>query len=119
MRWMIAALFILTAGPAGELDDSAIQKRLSAAFILDGCKEKTSTLRYEQGLCWGQIEMIYLLGFADDLAPKVKFCPPDGVTIAQTKTVITKYIEDRPQRLHEPFVSLAIDAVRAAWPCSK
>jgi hypothetical protein len=113
---MIVALFVLASWPASALDDSGIRRMVSAAYVLDGCKDKEKPT--SQGRCLGQIEIILFLGFADSLAPKAKFCPPDGATVAQTQKVILKYIEDRPQRLHEPFMFLALEAVRAAWPCS-
>jgi Rap1a immunity proteins len=46
-----------------------------------------------------------------------KICAPDGWTLQQSVRVIVKYIEDRPARMHEPFVRLAGEALRAAWPC--
>jgi hypothetical protein len=32
---------------------------------------------------------------------------------------VVKYIDDRPARMHENFKVLAIEALRAAWPCEK
>jgi hypothetical protein len=43
-------------------------------------------------------------------------CAPEGWTLEQAVHVIVKYIDDQPARLHEPFVRLAAEALRAAWP---
>ena len=42
---------------------------------------------------------------------------PPGVTNSQKIKVVIAYIEARPARLHESFVDLALEALRAAWPC--
>jgi hypothetical protein len=39
------------------------------------------------------------------------------VTFPQAARVIVRYIEARPQRMHESFVSLVIEALHDAWPC--
>ena len=45
------------------------------------------------------------------------YCPPRGVTRGQMVDVAVKFMRDNPARLHEPFVSLLIDSLRAAFPC--
>jgi hypothetical protein len=42
---------------------------------------------------------------------------PDGVTTGQEVRVVIAYIDARPARMHEDFRSLALEALRAAWPC--
>jgi hypothetical protein len=42
---------------------------------------------------------------------------PAGVTIGQEIRVVIRYIERRPSRMHEPFASLALEALHDAWPC--
>ena len=34
-------------------------------------------------------------------------------------SVVIKYIEARPERMHEQFGDLAIEALMAAWPCKR
>jgi hypothetical protein len=65
----------------------------------------------EMGRCIGMVEGVALLanyGF---------FCPPAG-TIIKERMVIA-YIEARPQRLHQDFRVLAVEAMQKAWPCKK
>jgi hypothetical protein len=42
---------------------------------------------------------------------------PSGVTGFQTVRVVVTYIDARPERMHEPFSVLALEALRTAWPC--
>jgi Rap1a immunity proteins len=42
---------------------------------------------------------------------------PDGATVGQVTRVVIHYIEERPNRLHEPFRQLAAEALANAWPC--
>jgi len=113
----IALALSLLPAAAHAQDQYDTMKALSAAYILAACKEKPTESQWKQGICVGQIQALYLLAFSDHLAPKGKYCPPDGVTINQARLVVIKYIEDKPEQLHLPFLSLAIDALRKAWPC--
>jgi hypothetical protein len=42
---------------------------------------------------------------------------PDSVTQGQIVGVVVLYIEARPERMHEPFRSLALEALFDAWSC--
>jgi hypothetical protein len=44
---------------------------------------------------------------------------PQGLTNNQAVAVVIKYIEARPERMHEPFGLLAMEAMKAAWPCKR
>jgi len=41
------------------------------------------------------------------------------VTTVQSVAVVVKYIEARPERMHELFGVLALEALTAAWPCKR
>jgi Rap1a immunity proteins len=47
------------------------------------------------------------------------FCVPPTATIGQMVRVVVKYIDQRPERLHEQFTVLAYEALKAAWPCKQ
>lgn len=51
------------------------------------------------------------------LGPHVGICMPGNSTIGQNAAVAIAYIEKRPERWHEPFPDLVVEALRAAWPC--
>lgn len=45
-------------------------------------------------------------------------CIPAGeVTVNQQVRVVVAYIDARPNRLHEDFRILALEALKDAWPC--
>lgn len=114
---IITAISLCVSTAKAQDDGYGALRALSANFILKACKEAPTEPQWLIGSCIGQVQMLYMLAFADGLAPNKKFCPPDGVTIEQTRNVIVRYIEDRPELMHTPFLFLAIDAVRKAWPC--
>ncbi len=121
MRRLFVALLagVFSTAAADAVSDREILQRISAAHILDACREAPGSSAYEEGECWGQIVMLYMLAFAADdyLGDASRFCPPDGASPAQTKKVVLKYIDERPERHHEPFAFLAVEALRKAWPC--
>jgi hypothetical protein len=90
----------------------------SANEMLSGCKglisEKTPPLReaLRQGRCAG-----YVAGLV--YARSVFLCVPEGATPEQGVRVVIKYIEARPERMHEPFGKLALEALEEAWPCKR
>jgi Rap1a immunity proteins len=59
----------------------------------------------------------YCTGLVDGLAYAGLRCLPDGVTTGQMILVVVAYIDARPARLHDDFKRLALEALRAAWPC--
>jgi hypothetical protein len=87
----------------------------SAEFMLPHCRailEKESGIYLFQGVCVGTIDSLQyvrpLMGCADI---------PSEVTADQAINVIIRYIEARPERMHELFKALAIEAMFNAWPC--
>lgn len=91
----------------------------SANGMLRSCKEMidlSTTNRprnvFDLAYCMGLVEG---LGFMLNAA--IGTCKPNEVTTEQAMRVIARYIEARPQRMHEEFRKLAIEAMEAAWPC--
>jgi hypothetical protein len=86
----------------------------SANYMLPVCKRSLGTQPLlEEGRCAGFIQgIVFGMGGRD-------FCPPNGVTNRQSVAVVVKYIEARPERMHERFGMLAVEAMQAAWPCKR
>jgi hypothetical protein len=115
--YALTALAITTA-------DGAERSFFTANNVLPGCKKivaegervKVDETVYLSGLCVG---MIYAIAVHDYAGRGYAGCVdvPDEVTIQQEARTIVRYIEARPQRMHEPFIFLAIEAFRDAWPC--
>jgi hypothetical protein len=53
------------------------------------------------------------------LGPAIKVCPPSNSTNYQGVRVVLKFMDDRPERLNEEFVGLAVDALQKVWPCGR
>ena len=69
------------------------------------------------GMCVGSIRAIARLA-ATPRASVLCAALPDSVTPEQMVRVVVRYIEARPQRMHEAFFVLAIEALLDAWPCT-
>ncbi len=110
------ALVALTVTAAGAAQDP----RFSANHFFPDCKafaeEPDRPLNFGMGRCTGIIEgLVYLL---DDVSAS-PFCVafPATVSTSQAARVVVRYIEARPQRMHESFARLAMEALHDAWPC--
>jgi hypothetical protein len=65
------------------------------------------------GLCIGVVSAVHTIARDQRL-----ICiPTAAMPTLHVIRVVVAYVEARPQRLHEPFVLLAYDAVAHAWPC--
>jgi hypothetical protein len=116
-RNAIAALVLaLLAAVLLSQDADAQSDTVSANYLLPRCKAflaneyVTLSATFEQGRCTGLVEG---LKYVDS-----RSCAPKGVTLGQTVRVVVAYIERRPQRMHENFKELALEALREAWPCN-
>ena len=92
----------------------------SGTFFLRVCKgllDEHPRATFEGGLCAGAAEMLRHVGRY--LRPELAWCIPKGVTTREVIQVVVKFLESRPQRLHEMYFLLSADALRSAWPCNK
>jgi hypothetical protein len=86
--------------------------------MLPGCRIETSNTYdefYRSGFRSGEIAALIQLSGA--LADKFHFCPPLRSTVGQAQKVIIRYLESIPERTHENFLDLSIEALQRAWPC--
>jgi hypothetical protein len=90
---------------------------LSANGFMPGChyvieRGGTATARemqlvYDGGRCHGFVTAIAFTDLGG-------VCPPPSATADQSLRVVVRYIDARPQRMHESFASLVQEALRAA-----
>ena len=110
-RLAVAILLLALTVPA------SAQDRNSANYLLPGCKSwldrGTKPLAPDEAFCAG-----FVIGLGYGVGGN-HFCPPNGATNNQAVAVVVKYIEARPERMHEPFHTLALEALTAAWPCER
>jgi hypothetical protein len=102
---LIAALMLSLQGVA-----LAEQNPYSANYVMPGCRDYISLNSFKQGWCGGLIT---------GLAHMYRSCMPPQLTQRQLARVIVQYIDARPARMHEDFRDLAVEALRAAWPCKR
>jgi hypothetical protein len=114
----------------------AEENKISGNFILPACKQyveyvNNTTVRvpdFSNGVCLGLVTGVFSMAIyvkewcKHDLhscgnARVMCMNEPEGVTLIQAILVVIKYIEDRPNRLHEGFEGLVLEALTHAWPC--
>ena len=114
---LLGAALALTASTA-----SLAQEHMTANDVLPGCVSSSRDLRETDaaaaGYCAGTVSALMTLVMSRSLSD-VWGCIdiPRGVTVGQGMRVVVRYIEARPQMMHERFVFLALSALRDAWPC--
>jgi hypothetical protein len=88
----------------------------SANSIMPHCRGASDTRDPTpmQGFCTGVISTIYFFGDTH-----LGACPPKGTNIGQAIRVVVRYIDQRPERMHEKFMTLALEALQQAWPCRR
>ena len=64
------------------------------------------------GFCAGTVVGISFMG------QPYGICVPPGTTSQQATGVVVRYVDEQPGRIHEDFNPLAVEALRANWPCS-
>jgi hypothetical protein len=69
----------------------------------------------ETALCMGKL--IALDKLNPLLQKRYRFCAAPTVNYLQGAMVIIKFLEEHPERLHEEFTLLALEALRSAFPC--
>jgi Rap1a immunity proteins len=104
----------------------------SATYILPGCQDFLNLNQPDtgrQGFCAGTVAGISFVGKdlrrlrpsypseSDGVTSLHCLDIPEKVTLLQLVRGVIAYIEARPQRMHESFNDLALEALRTAWPC--
>jgi Rap1a immunity proteins len=118
-----ALALTVTAGAAAEDMNSANYLLPACQELIVGKQVSPTMTSFERGICSGTLRGIIFMGtglrrpVSDDV--RLTFCidHPDNGTPEQALRIVVSYIEARPARMHEPFVALALEALRAAWPC--
>jgi hypothetical protein len=103
------------------IGSATAQSDTSANSVFLGCKAlvedraPTAQLINLAGFCAG---VVHALGYAGKiLPPEYQSCVPPTSDARQLARVVVKYIEARPQRMHEDFKDLTMEAFHDAWPC--
>jgi hypothetical protein len=110
-QWFAAVVLFLNVGVA----------YASALDEIEGCRlladktEMTVQEAAKAGYCGG---LLYSIKNANPyLLPQFRFCAPNSAMISQFGKIVVRYLDNVPERQHEPFFELALEALRRAWPC--
>ncbi len=107
---LIVGAMVLAATPAAARSGNDFIKGCHGAIEKDRASANDA---FEQGVCMGSVATLI------QLSQSINVCVPRGVTNYQAIRVVTKFLDDNPERLNEEFVGLAIDAMRKGWPCPR
>jgi hypothetical protein len=123
---MRALILGIAIGLVAESLALAQEDKHSANYMLPYCRVAVNKEEISRpadgvvrGVCIGIIEAIdFMMSEYPPEEKEKRSCPPAGVPLDQTVRVVITYIEARPQRMHENFKTLAIEAIHDAWPCT-
>jgi Ssp1 endopeptidase immunity protein Rap1a len=118
VRALICAAVVLSGSPATA---QKVPFENSANALFQGCKAATQNEKLDPqtatvaSYCNG---VIYALASVSDRLsnPLERSCVP-AISMGQTMRVVVKFLDDHPERLHENFVQLTLEAFHQAWPC--
>jgi hypothetical protein len=85
---------------------------MSASYVMKGCRSIIikQKLDFAQGYCIGSVHVLFDL-------PVI--CYKKGVTVGHAVRIVIRYIDNNPERQHENFNGLALEALQASWPCKR
>ena len=104
----------LIGNASGTVVDKGADAQRSCALLVEGSFRGSDDAR-SAGSCEGMIETAMF--FSPNLPADVRACPPAQGSVLQSAKVLLRYIDNNPDRLSEPGITLAIEAFRDAWPC--
>jgi len=106
------AAMLLTSAQSTD-SDSRAESLLRQCNSSNTSMERLTCLTYLNGVLDGaEVMQAYL--------PKPKFCLPDeGVSMEQYRRIVVKWLEDRPNVLHESKRIHAVKALVDAFPCKE
>ncbi|MNV86267.1 hypothetical protein D3C71_1802880 [compost metagenome] len=90
----------------------------TAASVVNGVVTFPTT--HDTGICWGYFTALQaVIVRANEKTGEMLFgvCAPPNSRRSQLIVIFVGYAERRPERRHEPEFDVAMDALRAAFPC--
>jgi hypothetical protein len=106
-------LSIIGRGSATVVDKGTDAQRSCELLVQNSFRNQDEAR--SAGACEGMIETAML--FSPNLPADVRACPPTQGSILQSAKVFLRYIDNNPDRVSEPGITIAIEAFRDAWLC--
>ena len=112
---IVAGLALSVIGKAGAtVVGAGKDAQSSCELLVQGSFHDQGEAR-SAGSCEGMIETAML--FSPNLPADVRACPPAQGSILQSAKILLQFLDNNPDRLKEPGITLAIEAFRDEWPC--
>jgi hypothetical protein len=112
---IVASLALSVIGKAsGTVVDTGADAQRSCELLVEGSFHDDGEAR-SAGACEGMIETA--MYFSPNLLPDVRACPPALGSVLESARVLLRYLDQNPDRLNVPGITLAFEAFRDAWPC--
>jgi hypothetical protein len=108
---LLACTIISRASPAAGNEES------SGVHWLRKCTNPEPSLQMECAI-YVRALVEYDEVRAKMLGQKRFICPHNDLTVGQSREVVLKFLREKPESLHQPFVLLAHLALQAAYPCT-
>jgi hypothetical protein len=110
-----AGLVLAVIGTAsGTVIDAGPDAQKACRALVDGTYHNDDEAR-SAGTCEGMVETAMV--FAPNMPADVRACPPQQGSVLESAKVVLRYLDNNPARLEQPGITLAIEALRDAWPC--
>ena len=110
---IVASLALSVIGKASGID-TGVDAQRSCELLVEGSFHDHGEAR-SAGACEGMIETAMF--FSPNLPPDVRACPPALGSTLESAKVLLRYLDQNPDRLNVPGITLAFEAFRDAWPC--
>jgi hypothetical protein len=107
------ALSVIGKASATVVDKGIDLQRSCELLVQDSFRDQGEAR--SAGSCEGMIETAML--FSPNLPADVRACPPAQGSVLQSAKVLLRYLNNNPDRVNEPGITIAIEAFRDAWPC--
>jgi Rap1a immunity proteins len=112
---VVAGLALSVIGSASAtVVDKGTDAQKSCELLVHGSFSDQAEAR-SAGSCEGMIETAML--FSPNLPANVRACPPAQGSVLQSAKVLLRYLDNNPDRVNEPGITIAIEAFRDVWPC--
>jgi Rap1a immunity proteins len=114
--YVIAAsvAFLVIGTASGTVVDTGADAQKYCELLVEGSFHDDGEAR-SAGACEGMIETA--MSFSPNLPSDVRACPPAQGSVLESAKVLLRYLDQNPDRLEVPGLTLAIEAFRDAWPC--
>jgi Rap1a immunity proteins len=110
-----AGLALSVIGSAwGSVVDNGADAQKSCQFLVEGSFRDTDEAR-AAGSCEGMMETAMV--FAPNMPSDSRACAPAQGSVLESAKVLLRYLDKNPGRVSEAGITLAIEALRDAWPC--